>query len=60
MIVDWRLKCTQDTIADQTDYAAELELACVKPCVTIDEVLSWKESNVLDDTVWKTVEKLKE
>ena len=57
MIVDWRLKCTQDTMINQMDYV-ELGLACAEVCAALDRGLSGKRRSDLNHTVREAIEQL--
>ena len=56
-LTDCGLKCTQDNIANQTDYV-ELGLACADVCTALDRGLRGMGSNDLNDSVCEAIKQL--
>ena len=57
LLVDYRLKCTQDDLANQVDYV-ELGLACANVCKALDRGLDGKGLNDLNNSVREAINQL--
>ena len=57
MIVDSRLKCTQEAMANQMDYV-ELGLACADVCTALDRGLSGKKMDDLNNSACEAIRQL--
>ena len=57
MLIDCRLKCTQDEMSNQVDYV-ELGLACANVCTALDRGLSGKKLNDLNNSVREAINQL--
>ena len=57
MIVDSRLKCTQNAMVNQMDYV-ELGLDCAEVCAALDQGLRGKKLDDLHDSVCEAINQL--
>ena len=57
LLVDYRLKCTQDDLANQVDYV-ELGLVCADVCKALERGLDGKKLSDLNNSVSEAINQL--